>query len=87
MTFPQGRTVFSRNKLEYLGLWFIREGIKPLKEKILDIFNMKSPTPTKQDWQELGFIDFNWIYIPNSLTLSNYRYVHDQKGTFIQDHE
>ena len=38
---------FGKTKMEYLGFWVTRDGVKPINRKIEAITNMAPPTPQK----------------------------------------
>ena len=41
------KSFFGQTKMEYLGSWVTRDGIKPIIRKIEAINNMKTPTSRK----------------------------------------
>ena len=49
---------FGKTKMEYLGFWVTRNGIRPIKKKLEAIVTMKPPTRPKQARGFIGLLNY-----------------------------
>ena len=52
------KSTFCTNKIEYLGYWITREGVKPLEKKVQAILNLEPPKTVKQTRSLLGIVQY-----------------------------
>ena len=52
------KSTFCTNKIEYLGYWITREGVKPLEKKVQAILNLEPPKSVRQTRSLLGIVQY-----------------------------
>ena len=52
------KSTFCTDKIEYLGYWITREGVKPLENKVQAILNLDPPKNVKQTRSLLGIVQY-----------------------------
>ena len=52
------KSTFCTDKIEYLGYWITRNGIKPLEKKVQAMLNLSPPTTIKQTKSLLGIVQY-----------------------------
>ena len=52
------KSTFCKDKIEYLGYWITRSGIKPLEKKVQAILNLEPPKNVKQTRSLLGIVQY-----------------------------
>ena len=58
MKINASKSTFCTDKIENLGYWITRNGIKPLEKKVQAILNLSPPTTTKQTISLLGIVQY-----------------------------
>ena len=52
------KSTFCTDKIEYLGYWITREGVKPLEKKVQPILSLDPPKNVKQTRSLLDIVQF-----------------------------
>jgi len=63
------KSKFAEGEIEYLGYQVVKDGIRPLKKRVIAVMNFKKPNNTAELRRYLGMVNFYHRFINNAATI------------------